>query len=164
MELLPVEEEGRLRDAVLRENFVERVFAYSRWQKFLQEDPTPAGLVAFHTRHKLTLLSHHPGRYRELERRVARAGCGSWPERQAEYARGFMAALQIHATRGLHVMSCSTSWVFCAGTWMEGTGKNWWRSSRIPARDWCRSSSRSPYFATMYAAAPARTGCAGRST
>ena len=45
---LPVEEEGRLNDLPLRENFIERIFVYYRWQRLLAEDPTPGGLVDFH--------------------------------------------------------------------------------------------------------------------
>jgi hypothetical protein len=65
--LLPLEEEGRLNDLPLRENFIERVFAYYRWTRMLDEEPTvppsgrprrrreaPGGLVKFHTAHKLT--------------------------------------------------------------------------------------------------------------
>ncbi|MFC2015411.1 hypothetical protein ACFLUM_00570 [Chloroflexota bacterium] len=43
--LLPLEEEGRLNDMPLRENFVERVFAYYRWTEMLDQEPTPGGLV-----------------------------------------------------------------------------------------------------------------------
>jgi hypothetical protein len=56
--LLPLEEEGRLNDLPLRENFIERVFAYYRWAEMLKSDPTPGGLVRFHTAHKLTLMAH----------------------------------------------------------------------------------------------------------
>ena len=56
--LLPLEEEGRLNDMPLRENFIERVFAYYRWTRMLDEEPTPGGLVKFHTAHKLTLMAH----------------------------------------------------------------------------------------------------------
>ena len=52
--LMPLEEEGRLNDMPLRENFIGRVFAYYRWTQMLDEDPTPGGLVKFHTAHKLT--------------------------------------------------------------------------------------------------------------
>jgi hypothetical protein len=58
--LLPLEEEGRLNDMPLRENFIERVFAYQRWTEMLEKEPTPGGLVKFHTAHKLTLTAH-PG-------------------------------------------------------------------------------------------------------
>jgi len=63
--LLPLEEEGRLNDMPLRENCVERVLpvekrdrAYYRWIRMLDEEPTPGGLVKFHTAHKLTLMAH----------------------------------------------------------------------------------------------------------
>ena len=58
--LLPLEEEGRLNDMPLRENFVERVLAYYRWTEMLDQEPSPGGLVKFHTAHKLTLMAHSP--------------------------------------------------------------------------------------------------------
>ena len=69
--LLPVEDEGRLHDPVLRENFIERVFVFRRWRDMLAENRTVAGLVEFHTRHKLLVMSHSVERYRELGRLVA---------------------------------------------------------------------------------------------
>ncbi|HEY6837742.1 MAG TPA: DUF523 and DUF1722 domain-containing protein, partial [Geobacteraceae bacterium] len=62
--LLPAEEEGRLEDPGFRENFLERVFAYKRLQDFQKEDGSLGGLVAFHTRHKLQVMAHHPVSYR----------------------------------------------------------------------------------------------------
>ena len=58
--LLPVEEEGRLKDSRLRENFIERVFAYYRLQELLQNQPTASKLVKFHTQHKFCLLYTSP--------------------------------------------------------------------------------------------------------
>ena len=58
--LLPLKEEGRLNDMPLRENFIERIFAYYRWTEMLDEEPAPGGLVKFHTAHKLTLMAHSP--------------------------------------------------------------------------------------------------------
>ena len=72
--LLPLEEEGRLNDMPLRENFIERVFAYYRWTRMLDDEPTPGGLVKFHTAHKLTLMAHSPKHYTEMGRLVADAG------------------------------------------------------------------------------------------
>ena len=54
--LLPVEEEGRLGDPVLRENFIQRVFIFHRWQQMVERGLTPSRLVEFHTRHKLVLM------------------------------------------------------------------------------------------------------------
>ena len=69
--LLPVEEEGRLHDPRLRENFIERIFAYWRWTEFLASRPRRADLVRFHTEHKLSVRSHGEKPYRELGRLVA---------------------------------------------------------------------------------------------
>jgi len=78
--LLPLEEEGRLNDMPLRENFIERVFAYYRWTELLDNEPTPGGLVHFHTAHKLTLMAHSPVHYQEMGRLVAQAGSLPWDE------------------------------------------------------------------------------------
>jgi len=56
---LPVEEEGRLGDAVLRENFIQRVFSLRRWQKMLAQGLSVAGLIEFHAAHKLIIMSHN---------------------------------------------------------------------------------------------------------
>lgn len=100
--LLPVEEEGRLNDPPLRENFIERIFVHERFMRFLEDDPTPAGLVAFHTRHKLTLLAHSPDHYRRLGRLVADAGSRPWDELVDDYAKLMAEGLSRLATRGRH--------------------------------------------------------------
>ncbi len=100
--LLPVEEDGRLNDARLRENFIERAFAHYRWQEMLREEPTPGGLVRFHTAHKLTLLSHSTEHYRRLGRLVARAGATPWEELSGGYIGAFMEGLAVLTTPGKH--------------------------------------------------------------
>lgn len=70
--LLPVEEEGRLNDPKLRENFIERIFALKRWRELRAQRMTRGSLVAFHTRHKLLLLSHSPKHYQEMGRFAAK--------------------------------------------------------------------------------------------
>ncbi len=100
--LLPVEEEGRLGDPVLRENFIERVFAYRRWQDLERLGITPARLVAFHTAHKLILMAHGTVHYHELGALVARAGALPRRELAERYVRGFMEALRHRATRKRH--------------------------------------------------------------
>lgn len=69
--LLPVEEEGRLSDARLWENFIERVYSYDRLLTFLATKPAKADLIQFHTTHKLLIMAHSPDHYRQLERQVA---------------------------------------------------------------------------------------------
>jgi uncharacterized protein YbgA (DUF1722 family)/uncharacterized protein YbbK (DUF523 family) len=58
--LIPVEEEGRLHDAKLRENFIERIFTLKRWRELQENGMRLGGLVDFHTRNKLLILSHSP--------------------------------------------------------------------------------------------------------
>ena len=96
--LLPVVEEERLNDPQLRENFLERVFAYQRWQRFLREDGTVGGLVAFHTRHKLQLMSHHPRQYRAMGQLVATAGETDRQGLLVSYEELFMTTLASPAT------------------------------------------------------------------
>jgi uncharacterized protein YbgA (DUF1722 family) len=97
---LPVEDEGRLNDAVLRENFIERVFAYQRVRELFSGRPSAGAIVAFHTAHKLQLLAHSTVAYNELGRLVARVKDCDPKAFEAEYTARFMAALQIPATRG----------------------------------------------------------------
>lgn len=99
---LPVEEEGRLHDMVLRENFVVRVFAYSRWRELLQNNPSLGGLVDFHSRHKLLFMAHQPTLATELGGFVARASQRDLDEALAEYEERFMDLLRHRATKKSH--------------------------------------------------------------
>jgi len=99
---LPVEEEGRLSDPRLRDNFVERVFAYQRLKAFFAGRWTVGGLVAFHTAHKLTLLAHAPEAYSTLGRLVAGAKGLDRADVQARYREGFMRGLAAMATARKH--------------------------------------------------------------
>ncbi|MGD8331401.1 MAG: DUF523 and DUF1722 domain-containing protein [Acidobacteriota bacterium] len=99
MTTLPVEEEGRLNDAGLRENFITRVYAYQRWRALLREGLTAGNLVDFHTRHKLLLLAHSPSHYYRLGPLVAEAGARDLGELAPEYERLLMAALARPASR-----------------------------------------------------------------
>jgi uncharacterized protein YbgA (DUF1722 family)/uncharacterized protein YbbK (DUF523 family) len=96
---LPVEEEGRLNDAVLRENWIERVFAYRRLRSLFEGRFSVGRLVAFHTAHKLQLLAHSTEAYRRLGRLVAGAKAMERAELRRRYQAGFMAALAERATR-----------------------------------------------------------------
>ena len=100
---LPVEEEGRLHDVVLRENWIERLFAYRRLRSFFAERFSVGGLVAFHTAHKLQLVAHAPDAYGRLGRLVAGAKRLGRRELEERYVAGFMAALALRATRRKHV-------------------------------------------------------------
>jgi uncharacterized protein YbgA (DUF1722 family)/uncharacterized protein YbbK (DUF523 family) len=97
---LPVEDEGRLNDPGLRENFIERVFAYRRLRELFRGRWTNGQVVAFHTAHKLQLMGHSTPAYRELGRQVADLARAPRDEFRERYESGFMAALTRPATRG----------------------------------------------------------------
>lgn len=99
---LPVEEEGRLNDMPLRENFIERVFAHRRWAAFLAGRPRAKDLVAFHAAEKMTLLAHSPTGQRELGCIVARAGSGELARTLEAYGRAFLEVLRHRATPRKH--------------------------------------------------------------
>jgi uncharacterized protein YbgA (DUF1722 family)/uncharacterized protein YbbK (DUF523 family) len=99
---LPVEEEGRLEDPRLRENFVERVFAFRRLRNLFESRWTIGGLVRFHTSHKLVLLSHSTHAYARLGRLVAGAKATDRSALRTQYTAGFMDALAAIATPKRH--------------------------------------------------------------
>ncbi len=98
---LPFEEEDRLMDPARRENFIERVFVYHRWQQ-IEKRLRARSLVDFHTRHKLIVLAHDEKAYRALGRLVAGAGRGRVADVGQRYIRALMAALKKPATRTRH--------------------------------------------------------------
>ena len=93
---------GRLNDPALRENFIERVFAYQRWHEALAGPKSAGALVQFHTRHKYLLLAHSERHYRRLGRLVADVKKISLREAYEEYGRTFMEALAMHASAKKH--------------------------------------------------------------
>jgi uncharacterized protein YbgA (DUF1722 family)/uncharacterized protein YbbK (DUF523 family) len=97
---LPCEDEGRLNDSKLRENFIERVFAYQRLGHLFRGRWTRGQVVAFHTAHKLQLMAHSTVAYRELGRLVATLKETPRAVFREQYERGFMAALAHVASRG----------------------------------------------------------------
>jgi len=68
---IPVEEDGRLNDPKLRENFIESIFTLKRWRELLAENKTLGGLVEFHTRNKYLILSHSHEHYKNMGKQVA---------------------------------------------------------------------------------------------
>jgi len=99
---LPVEEEGRLNDPRLRENFIERVFAYRRLKDLFLTRWSIGSLVAFHTAHKMALLAHSTVRYNDLGRLVARGREIPRRELRDAYESAFMQTLKIVATTKRH--------------------------------------------------------------
>lgn len=99
---LPIEEEGRLSDPGLRENFIERIFAFDRLRQLFAGRWSVGDLVRFHTAHKLTILAHVPAAYQRLGRLVAGARTRPRQEVRDVYTRDFMTALSVVSTRGRH--------------------------------------------------------------
>ena len=99
--LLPVEEEGRLGDALLRENFIQRVYSYYRWRCLINEGITVQKLTRFHARHKLIIMSH--GDYQPLGRLLASATKENLFDIAEQYITELMKLLKTIATRNQHV-------------------------------------------------------------
>jgi uncharacterized protein YbgA (DUF1722 family)/uncharacterized protein YbbK (DUF523 family) len=101
--LLPVEDEGRLHDPKLRENFIERIFVFKRWRELLSRPKRRGGIVDFHTKHKLLVLSHSPNHHREMGRLVAGAKEMSTEDLYRKYETILMEALRLKTTPKKHV-------------------------------------------------------------
>ncbi|WP_139159055.1 YbgA family protein [Vibrio sonorensis] len=99
MPWLPVEEDGRLNDPVLKENFVTRVYCLNDFYQSIGDEPTRDKIVKFHSRYKLTLMAHHPLAYRKLGRLVAGISNYSIDEFVVEYRTQLMQALANRASR-----------------------------------------------------------------
>lgn len=99
---MPFEDDGRLHDAALRENFIERVFVYKRLREMLQTceatGKAVGELVRFHTRHKLLVMAHSPKHYTQMGRLVAQAKGMDQNELFCEYVSLLMRALELRAT------------------------------------------------------------------
>jgi uncharacterized protein YbgA (DUF1722 family)/uncharacterized protein YbbK (DUF523 family) len=96
--LLPVEDEGRFHDARLRENFVERIFTLKRWRDVLMRKESRGIVVAFHTCHKLFILSHSPKHYQIMGKLVANAKEIPLKELYRQYQTLLMEAIQVKTT------------------------------------------------------------------
>lgn len=96
--LLPVEEEGRLHDPKLRENFIERIFVFKRWRELLHQKKKPGHLVDFHTKHKLLILSHSQKHYGIMGKLVADAKRYPLNELYKRYQELLMEALSLKTT------------------------------------------------------------------
>ena len=96
--LLPVEEDGRLNDPALRENFIERIFVYRRWRELERRNGGMKELVAFHAEHKLLILSHSPKHLTILGRLVANPNRMKLAALRDEYFQNLMEGLRLTAT------------------------------------------------------------------
>ncbi len=100
--LLPLEEDGRLNDHALRENFVTRVYAYHDWKCLLDNDYTFHDLIQFWSRYKYLVMAHHIDSYREIGRLLANSSDTQLAEKARRMGYLLMSALQHMATRKTH--------------------------------------------------------------
>ena len=100
--LLPVEDDGRLNNPSLRENFIERIFALKAWRESMHGRRVAGAVVDYHTRNKLLILSHSPKHYRAMGRLVANNGSKEASRLKADYESLLMEALRINATPAKH--------------------------------------------------------------
>ncbi len=99
---LPVEEEGRLNDPVLRENFIERVFVYYRWQQMVDGGFSVSDLMTFHQQHKFILLAHNEEEYRKLGPLIAAVDRNNLQQTAEEYLVRMMTCMKSRASRKRH--------------------------------------------------------------
>ena len=99
MPWLPVEEDGRLNDPVLKENFITRIYTLRDFYDSMDGEPTAGKIVAFHSRYKLTLMAHHPQSYKELGRLVATIKEYDIDTFYQKYRVGLMNAVSHRASR-----------------------------------------------------------------
>lgn len=99
--LLPCEENGRLNDLLIRENFVARIYAYKHWQTIEASGLTKHKLTTFHSQYKYTVMSHDLVAYKNLGQLLARADL-PLEQMASEYILGLMTVLKIKATRKKH--------------------------------------------------------------
>ncbi len=95
---VPVEEDGRLHDPNLRENFIERIFALKRWRDVLRNGRSVGRLVEFHTRNKLLCLAHSDRHYRAMGKLVAGGKSVPVDRLYADYEKLLMQALALRST------------------------------------------------------------------
>jgi uncharacterized protein YbgA (DUF1722 family) len=96
--LLPVEDEGRLHDPKLRENFIERIFTLKRWREVITKKESRGNVVDFHTKHKILLFSHSPRHYQRMGKLVAQAKDLPLKEFYWQYQKLLMESLKLNAT------------------------------------------------------------------
>ena len=101
--LLPLEEDGRLNDPALRENFIQRVFAYHHWKSFLASKPTFSDLLDFWSSYKYQVMAHHIMSYRELGQMLSDATAQPFEDLLRQFGTQFMQALSHIPSRKSHV-------------------------------------------------------------
>lgn len=100
---MPVEEEGRLNDPILRENFITRVFVYHSWQQEVIKSPSLHKVLQFHSRHKYQLMAHSYDGYKKLGKYLATVASQEDLDCVlSQYILELMAFLKCRASRKTH--------------------------------------------------------------
>jgi uncharacterized protein YbgA (DUF1722 family)/uncharacterized protein YbbK (DUF523 family) len=100
--LTPVEDDGRLHDPLLRENFIERIFTYRRYRQVMEEKKDVGHFVEFHTRHKLLLMAHSPKHLKQMGNLVAHTKQLSIKEFITQYEKLLMEAMSLKPSTAKH--------------------------------------------------------------
>ncbi len=95
---IPFEDDGRLHDSGIRENFITRVFTFKRWRDAIEESRSPKMLINFHTRHKMLIMSHNEQIYRAMGKLVASAGSAEFDGLLSQYSKLLFKALKYRPT------------------------------------------------------------------
>jgi uncharacterized protein YbgA (DUF1722 family)/uncharacterized protein YbbK (DUF523 family) len=94
--MIPAEDDGRLHNPLLRDNFIERVFVLKRWRYFLKKGSSMRNIISFHTKHKLLIMAHSLKHYTTLGRLVAK--CRARERLPQEYITALMEGFKLRAT------------------------------------------------------------------
>ena len=97
--LLPLESDDGLKNPILRENFIRRIFVLDRWHSFLKRGGGIGHLVDFHTRHKMLIRAHDLRGYRELGRLLGESTIQTQNEVIDTYAALLFKSLELKTTR-----------------------------------------------------------------
>lgn len=100
--LTPVEEDGRLHDPVLRENFIERVFTYRRYRESTEGKNRIGNLVDFHMRNKLLLMAHSPKHLQRMGNLVANAKKLPMKDMIKDYEKSLMETMALKPSIAKH--------------------------------------------------------------
>ena len=132
---LPFEDDGRLRNPAIRENFISRIFTLKRWRDAMAGGRTPGALVEFHTRHKLLVMAHSVEAYRALGKLVAKAGSEDIDALCQAYFQELSRALALRQTaKKKRQRPCPTPWAISSGTSRPPKRRNWSPSSSSTAK------------------------------
>jgi uncharacterized protein YbgA (DUF1722 family)/uncharacterized protein YbbK (DUF523 family) len=91
---MPVEDEGRLNDPVLRENFITRIFVYRHWQDLIYDGLTPAALIDFHAQHKYLVMAHSQAAYKRMGQLLSHVPKSALKSVSEQYIDELMTALK----------------------------------------------------------------------